>query len=170
MNKAAAAATIVYYVGHGARSAVQPSIALGVPAPQFVASALGGGAVSPAGVAGRPLVLAFFNTSCGWCLADLALLDQYARAHPEIAVVALDREEDAATVRAFLGQAAAAIPAGLAGSDGQAATAYTVDQLPATFFIDRHGTMRSYNFGPLGSMQSLSDQATAAARGVNNTY
>jgi hypothetical protein len=169
LNHMVARARITYYVGDDAARTLAPSVTLGQAAPSFVAADLAGRAVSPANLAGRTLVLTFWSTTCDWCAEDLPLLLRYAGRHPASFVVAIDRGDDPAAVRAYVAAH------GLKGltvwvdATGQAADTYTVSELPATFCIDRAGILRSYNFGPLVSMQSLEQQAGAAARGVNDT-
>ena len=162
---------ITYYVGDGmAGLDGVPSIELGHPAPPFVALDLDGRAVSLADHAGRAVVLTFWATWCGWCATELPMLARFARDHPNIAVVALDLREDAASIRAYIRAH------GLRGlpvwrdPDGQAADSYTATELPVTFFIDRHGIVRGYTFGPLANVGTLADQAGYAQRGVNNSY
>lgn len=162
---------ITYYVGDGmAGPDGVPSIELGHPAPPFVAQDLDGRAVSLADHEGTPLILTFWATWCGWCGTELPMLARFAREHPNIAVVSLDLREDPGTIRAYIRAH------GLRGlpvwrdPDGQAANSYTVTELPVTFFIDRHGIVRSYTFGPIATVGSLADQAGYAQRGVNNSY
>ncbi|HWE62134.1 MAG TPA: redoxin domain-containing protein, partial [Chloroflexota bacterium] len=169
LNHMAAAARITYYVGDDAAAALTPTIALGALAPPFVAEDLHGRAVSLADLAGRPVVLTFWATTCDWCRQELPLLLRFAHTNPAISVIALDRQEDAATVRAYIhASQLQGLTVWLDGS-GQAATDYTVSQLPVTFFIDRRGILRSYTFGPLANMQALQEQASAAVRGVDTT-
>jgi hypothetical protein len=114
-------------------------------------------------------VLTFWSTTCGWCAQDLPLLLRFAGRHPATFVVALDRGDSPATARAYVAaHHLQGLTIWLDGS-GQAADAYTVSELPATFCIDRMGILRSYNIGPLVSIQSLDQQAGAAAPGVDNT-
>ena len=162
---------ITYYVGDGvAGPEGVPSIDLGHPAPPFVAVDLDGRAVSLADRQGTPLILTFWATWCGWCGTELPMLARFARDHPNIAVMALDLRESPGAIRAYMRSH------GLRGlpvwrdPDGQAAESYTVTELPVTFFIDRHGTVRSYTFGPIANVGSLADQVGYAQRGVNNSY
>ena len=163
-------AQVVYYVGDGAAGPDQvPAVLLGHPAPPFVAVNLAGKAVSPADLQGRAIVLEFWAGSCYDCLDQLNMLAAFSRAHPTVAVVAVDRGETAPTVRAY--QAThhlKSLPMWL-DSAATAAENYTVTSLPATFFIDGQGILRGYNFGPIADMGSLRNQAGYAERGVNDT-
>ncbi|MGH2409922.1 MAG: SurA N-terminal domain-containing protein, partial [Chloroflexota bacterium] len=96
-------AHITYYVGDGAASPdAVPAILLGHPAPPFVAVDLAGRAVSLADLRGKAVVLDFWTTPCLDCQGDLPLLLALSRTHPHLVVVALDRQEDAATIRRYL--------------------------------------------------------------------
>lgn len=163
-------ARITYYVGDGAAGPdAVPTILLGHPVPPFVALDLTGKAVSPADLRGRAVVLMFWATSCGDCQDQLVMLRQFAQAHSNVAVVAIDRGEDAGTVRRYLAaKHLNGLPVWMDKS-AQASANYTVTSLPATFFIDKHGILRGYNFGPVSDINSLEIQARYAEHGINHT-
>ncbi len=146
-----------------------PAVLLGHPIPPFVGVNLAGKAVSPADFLGRPLILMFWDTSCYDCVDGLNMLSAFSRAHPNIAVVALDRGESADTVRSYLENMHPGNLNVWLDQAGTAAANYTISSLPATFFIDDQGIMRGYNFGPISDLQSLENQAGFAQRGVNDT-
>jgi cytochrome c biogenesis protein CcmG, thiol:disulfide interchange protein DsbE len=111
----------------------------------------------------------FWVTSCYDCQDQLVMLRQFAKAHPNVAVVAIDRGEDAGTIRRYLAtKHLGGLPVWIDES-AQASANYTVTSLPATFFIDKHGILRGYNFGPVSDLNSLEIQADYAERGVNHT-
>jgi len=163
-------AQITYYVGDGAAGPdAGPAILLGHPAPPFVAVDLAGRAVSLADLRGKAVVLDFWTTGCLDCQGDLPLLLALARAHPQLVVVALDRQEEAGPIRRSI---AAHQLGGLTvwrDLTGQAATDYTVSSLPDSFFIDDRGILRAYNFGPLADAPSLGSLVSYAEKGVNDT-
>jgi peroxiredoxin len=161
---------ITYYVGDGAAGPDNvPAVLLGHPIPPFVAVNTAGKAVSPADFQGRPLVLMFWDTSCYDCVDGLTMLSAFSRAHPNFAVVVLDRGEKASTIRSYLKNLHVDNLTVWLDQAGTAAANYTVSSLPATFFIDAKGNMRGYNFGPIADIQSLKNQASFADRGVNDT-
>lgn len=162
-------AQITYYVGDGAAGPDNvPAIELGHPAPPFVAVDLAGRAVSLADLHGRAVVLEFWSSACYACQSELPLLRDFARTHPRITVVALNRQESAQTARQFIRALGLGGLAVWLDGSGQAALNYTVTGLPATFFIDAHGILRGYNFGPLADEQSLAVQAGYAVRGITD--
>lgn len=163
-------ADIQYFVGDGAAGPDRvPAVALDHPAPPFVAVDLRGRAVSLADLSGRAVVLNFWATWCRYCVDELPMLLRFARAHPAVAVVALDRQEDPGLVRAYLHQHRLEGLTVWLDVSGQAYLDYTLPGLPATFYIDRSGTMRGYNFGPLNDPASLAAGGDHAARGVDYT-
>jgi thiol-disulfide isomerase/thioredoxin len=163
-------AHIIYYVGDGAASAdAVPAIMLGHPAPPFVAVDLSGRAVSLADLRGKAVVLDFWTTGCADCQGELPLLLALARAHPHLVVVALDRQEDAGTIRRYLTSHQLGGLTVWRDLIGQAAINYTVASLPDSFSIDDHGILRAYNFGPLADAASLDSLASYAEAGTNDT-
>jgi thiol-disulfide isomerase/thioredoxin len=164
-------AGIEYYVSDGAAAADKiPAVSLGHQAPPFVATDLRGTAVSLANLRGKAVILNFWATWCGYCVQELPMLRAFAKGHPNVYVIALNHLESTHQVRAYL---AAHQLGGLSvwlDSTGDAFNNYLMTGLPATFFIDAHGYIRSYNFGALADQATLDDQANHALKGVDNTY
>jgi peroxiredoxin len=163
-------ATITYFVGDGALPPDQmPEVALGHPAPPFVASDVHGAAVSLAQFAGHPVVLGFWAINAAFSLSDLRLLAAYARTHPAVVVIALDSQDARADVALYTSLYARDGIRIWSDPSAEAAASYTVSEPPATFFIDRAGVLRSYNFGPLADETALDQQVAHAVAGTNNT-
>jgi peroxiredoxin len=163
-------ATITYFVGDGTLPADQmPAVALGHPAPPFVASDLHGTAVSLALFAGHPIVLGFWSLNAAFSLSDLRLLAAYARTHPAVVVIALDSQDALGDVARFTSVYARDGIHIWSDPSAEAAASYTVSEPPATFFIDGSGVLRSYNFGPLADESALDQQVAHAVAGTNNT-
>lgn len=163
--------TITYYVGDGAAGAdAVPAIALGHPAPPFVAVDLQGRTVSLADLSGRAIVLEFWSSGCVDCQQELQLLLRFSRAHPQIAVVAIDHQDSPAIVRNYVQTNHLHGLTVWLDTTGQAYVDYTLSSPPASFFIDAHGFLRSYNFGALSGAASLETQAMHATQGTNNSY
>jgi cytochrome c biogenesis protein CcmG/thiol:disulfide interchange protein DsbE len=171
LDHVVAKATIVYYVSDGAASPDDvPAVSLGHPAPPFVAVDSTGRVVSLADLRGKVVVLSIWATWCGRCGSDLQLLEQLATAHPELRVVALDYLEAQPTVTDYVKKERLSRLSVWRDTTGGAYANYLLTDLPATFFIDRNGIMRSYNYGPLAGGQTLLDQARHALEGLDNTY
>jgi hypothetical protein len=170
LDRLVSQATITYFVGDGSLPLNQiPAMALGHPAPPFVASDLHGAAVSLAAFTGHPIVLGFWALNAPFSQGDLRLLAAYARTHPAVVVIALDGHDTAGEVAPY---AAAYAGDGIhfwSDPSGEATASYAVAAPPATFFIDSTGVLRSYNFGPLADQSALDQQVAHAVAGTNNT-
>ncbi len=164
-------ATIQYFVSDGAAGADNvPAISLGHPAPPFVARDMLGRAISLADLHGRVVVLNFWASWCGYCASELPMLLRFARAHPSYYVIALNHGEDRATAQRYI---QAHHLEGLTvwlDASGDAFANYAMTGLPATFFIDGTGYLRSYNYGALADATTLADQAEHARKRLDNTY
>jgi cytochrome c biogenesis protein CcmG/thiol:disulfide interchange protein DsbE len=163
-------ATVQYFVSDGAAGPDNvPAVSLGHPAPPFVATDLLGRAVSLADLQGRVVVLNFWASWCGYCVTELPMLLTYARAHPSYYVIALNHGDDRATAQAYVeAHHLQGLTVWLDGS-GDAFANYEMTGLPATFFIDKNGYLRSYNYGALADAGTLADQARLASKGLDNT-
>jgi cytochrome c biogenesis protein CcmG, thiol:disulfide interchange protein DsbE len=133
-----------------------PLLVEGTAAPAFTLSALGGGApVSLSSLRGKPVVLNFFASWCPDCRAELDAVAGEARAaHGKVAFAGIDSNESSeATATKLLAQAGAAYPVGL-DADAKVASAYLVEALPVTYFLDAEGKVVGTADGPQ-SAQSL---------------
>lgn len=96
---------------------------------------------------GKPAVVNFWATWCEPCKEEMPLLDRAAAAHPEIAFLAVDMDEDGAKVRSFLDELGVSrmdplLDVGLATS-----RRFGIASVPSTFFIDARGTIRHLQIG-----------------------
>lgn len=116
------------------------SVMVSRPAPDFALETLDGEPVSLASLRGTPIVLNFWSTWCGPCKIEHPLLQEAARAYPEVKFLGLLYSDDADKARRFLQQQGFAYPT-LADPTNRAAIAYGVTGVPETYFIDRQGTI-----------------------------
>jgi cytochrome c biogenesis protein CcmG/thiol:disulfide interchange protein DsbE len=162
-------ADVRYFVGDSSAAGATPALVLGRRAPPFVATDLRGRSVSLTALHGKAVVLNFWTTWSGYSRSDLPLLLEFTRLHPNLYVVALDHTEGVATVRDFVQVHRLEGLTVWLDSSGTAYSRYGMNGIPATFFIDMHGILRSYNFGALPGVSSLDYQTRFALRGLNNT-
>jgi len=88
---------------------------------------------------GKVVVLDFWATWCKPCLASMPRLDQLARAHPDVVVLAINLD-DPAGARALFEQRGYAMTS--LADDGDTSERYGVTSIPHTVIIDRHGVIR----------------------------
>ncbi|HUC36451.1 MAG TPA: TlpA disulfide reductase family protein [Acidimicrobiales bacterium] len=122
----------------------------GTPAPPFSLPALdGGNPVSLTSFRGSPVILNFFASWCPDCRQELAAVSNVARADAgKVSVVGVDSNESSvATATRLLGEANAAYPVAL-DNNATVATAYLVQALPVTYFLDADGRVVGAALGP----------------------
>ncbi len=118
-------------------------------APGFTLPRLGGGPpVSLAAMRGTPVVVNFFASWCPDCKAELAAFAGLAtRTSGRVEVIGVDANDGNGTAaRRLLTGADATYPVGV-DSDAKVATAYLLDALPVTYFLDAAGRVVHVSFG-----------------------
>ncbi len=115
------------------------SVRGGVPlpdhAPALPLTLTDGSARGLADYAGKPLVLYFWATWCPACKITSPTVDQFARSHPEVAVVGIALDDPEA-VRAYLSTTPRHFSVGFLSEVGQ--TQWPVHSLPSTIVLDSH--------------------------------
>ncbi len=133
----------------GAAAANLPSSPrVGALAPDFALASLDGRTVRLADLRGQPVVLNFWATWCPPCRAEMPEFDALHRERPDLAIFAVDVQEDASSVRRFQAELGLAFPL-LLDADGRVWSAYQTRGLPTTYIVDRDGILRDVNVGPL---------------------
>jgi thiol-disulfide isomerase/thioredoxin len=123
------------------------------PAPAFGATLLDGSKVSLESLRGRPVVLNFWATWCGPCVAELPGVLEFQRRNPQVAVVAVAKDAEIAEVRALLDKRKLK-DLRVAVSDSTA-QAFAVDAVPATYVIDKSGHIRFVHLGSLDDVVAV---------------
>lgn len=126
------------------RSGAATTLVAGEAAPAFDLPALDGARVRLADLQGKPVVLNFWASWCTPCRREMpdfqALYDKYKG--QGLQVYGINVGESKVAVADFQKQVGTSFP--ILIDEGDAAqTAYRILPLPATFFIDRSGTIRA---------------------------
>ena len=127
---------------------------IGSLAQDFSAATVDGKKVSLSGFKGHPVWLTFGATWCAACVAEAPDVQAaYEKFKPKGAVVlAIFIREDSATVKDYADRVGLTYPK-VADPDTRIASAYRVYGIPAHFFIDKSGILRSIKTGGLSPEQ-----------------
>jgi cytochrome c biogenesis protein CcmG, thiol:disulfide interchange protein DsbE len=128
-----------------------PAAAADPPAYAFSLPVLGqsGKHISLSDYAGKPLIVNFFASWCPPCQQETPLLARFYRAeHGRVALVGLDENDAAGSALSFTRGHGVTYPVGF---DPRVivASAYGVDALPQTFFLNASHHIVDRIFGPL---------------------
>jgi cytochrome c biogenesis protein CcmG/thiol:disulfide interchange protein DsbE len=149
---AAAEAGVTPVALSGPGSGAPPKI--GSPAQDFTGTTTDGKQVSLSSYKGKVVWLTFGASWCAACVAeapDVEAAYQKAKAGGAV-VLAVNLSEDSATVRDYAGRTGLTFPM-IADPDTRIASAYRVNGIPAHFFIDKSGVLRSLKTGGLSAEQ-----------------
>ena len=111
---------------------------------------LDGKPLSLAALRGRPVWINFWATWCPPCQQETPVLRDAYQAHKAegLVLIAVDVQEDAATVREYATKYGLSYPIGL-DATGAVFRTYKIFGLPSHYFIDPDGVIRGRYFGPL---------------------
>jgi thiol-disulfide isomerase/thioredoxin len=122
--------------------------AVGAPAPAIELTLLDGSNVTLEQLAGQPVLLNFWATWCVPCRAELPALAGIADAHADLAVIAINMQEEAELAAAFLNRIDVQLPAAV-DHDGAIARSFGVVNLPTSILISTEGTVIARHVGYL---------------------
>ena len=136
----------------GAGTGEPPKV--GSRAQDFTGTTLDGKTVSLSSLKGKAVWLNFGASWCAACVAeapDVEAAYQKAKAGGAV-VLAVSISEDSATARDYAGRAGLTFPT-IADPETRIASAYRVNGIPAHYFIDKSGVLRSIKTGGLSAEQ-----------------
>lgn len=115
-------------------------------APQFSLND-GQHAVDLRGLRGQVVLLNFWATWCAPCIEEMPSLEALQQALPQVKVVAVATDEDAASYQAYMGRRA--IPLFTVFDASQSSnTLYGTFRFPESYVIDKGGVIRRKYVGP----------------------
>jgi peroxiredoxin len=128
--------------------------AQGHAAPNFTLQSLDGEPVSLHDYAGQVVLVNMWATWCPPCKAEMPALNAFYEAYQAegFVVLALNSQEEAATVQAFIEANGFSFPV-LLDSQAEVMNQYHVRGLPTTFIIDRNGFIAHIQSGQITSQQ-----------------
>jgi len=132
---------------------------VGQPAPDFTLSTVDGKQVSLSQFKGKPVIINFWATWCPPCRLEMPALEEISRqaADQGFVLLAVDQEEDAATVSSFLTQNHYDYLSVL-DLDGSVSTMYQVSGIPTSIFVDAKGIVRDMHTGTMPDAQQFLDK------------
>lgn len=137
--------------GGGDTAALPAAPIVGKYAPDFTWTGEDGKPVRLSDFRGKSILINFWATWCPPCKAEMPTIEGYWRDNKEKAVMILAvnvGSEDEATIRAFMKQYRLSFQA-LNDTSGQVGSAYRVNGIPATFFVDTAGIVRDSFVGEM---------------------
>ena len=151
------------------------SVDVDQPAPDFLLNVLGGGAVRLSDYRGKTVVLNFWASWCAPCRFEMPdfqeLWEERGPDGPDdlvILAVNLTPTDTIAAATAFVEEFALTFPILFDTTRGEVARHYGVQALPATFFIDRDGIVRTTALGTV--FGHLLEVGVADADTAGGTY
>ncbi|HEX8090776.1 MAG TPA: TlpA disulfide reductase family protein, partial [Blastocatellia bacterium] len=118
------------------------AVRIGKPAPDFKVAALDKRLIGLSDLRGRVIVLNFWATWCGPCVAEMPHLQKAAdkyKGNPKVVFLIVSTDANKLAVRGFLERNGYTL---LAAYDDGAAESFGVRGIPATFIIDRAGAIQ----------------------------
>jgi peroxiredoxin len=114
---------------------------VGGTAPDFTATTMEGTSIKLSDFKGKGVLLNFWASWCTPCVEEMPRMNKaYQSKAPSVEIIAVNVGESRGTARDFIAKAGIGFPAWLDPS-GEAAQSYRVTGLPATFLIDKNGTL-----------------------------
>lgn len=143
-------------------SGTQVGLQVGDAAPNFTLTTPDGKKKSLSDYRGKPVMLNFWFATCPGCLAEIPGMQRfYAAQHTagkDFVILGVNTTDDASTTSQFVQQYGLTYPVVL-DSNNNVTTLYNIGSTPTSFFIDRHGIIRSTSVGPVNETALQQDVA-----------
>lgn len=121
-------------------------------APDFTVIDMDGNEVLLSSFAGKPIVINFWATWCGYCKQEMPDFQALSEKYPNVQFVMVNTNDSVSSGKAYIDQNGFTFPV-FFDTDGSAAAAYNVSAYPYTFFINASGELVAYGRGMLNYEQ-----------------
>ena len=121
-------------------------------APDFTVIDMDGNEVLLSSFAGKPIVINFWATWCGYCKQEMPDFQALSEKYPNVQFVMVNTNDSVSSGKAYIDQNEFTFPV-FFDTDGSAAAAYNVSAYPYTFFINASGELVAYGRGMLNYEQ-----------------
>jgi len=128
-------------------SGVGPQV--GKTAPDFTLTSLNGEVISLSTLKGKPVLLNFWASWCVPCCYEIPFIQEIFEEYSAkgLIVLTINSWEDRNTVQEFMTQNKLTFPALIDYPDKKVAQSYQIRNIPATFLIDKKGTIKAVKIG-----------------------
>jgi len=127
-----------------------PSPREGFSAPDFALETLAGDQVALSDLRGKVVLVNFWASWCPPCRAEMPAIERVYRSHKDLGLEVLaintTNQDDQGAAAAFVQEFGLTFPVPL-DHTGAVSASYNLRGLPSTYFIDRHGVIRSVVVG-----------------------
>jgi len=149
----------------GSSSTSQQPVAVkeGATAPDFSFTTVDGTTARLSDYRGQVVVLNFWATWCGYCVEEMPDLQKISQDYPDVAVLAINRNDDSSQAIAFAQEKGYDFVWGL-DRDGAIASLYPTNGIPYTLIIDKEGTIKTIYEGTAPNMYLYFQSAVLAAQ------
>lgn len=131
----------------GSQDGASAAPALGAPAPDFELETLSGGKLSLEDLRGKTVLLNFWATWCGPCRVEMpAIQSRFEQHHPELEVLAINFDEPANQVQAYVQELGLTFTV-LLDPGGEVQRLYRIRGYPSTYIVDEDGIIRVQHIG-----------------------
>jgi thiol-disulfide isomerase/thioredoxin len=133
--------SVLLLVGCGSTSPAAPGSSFSPSSPSsselvFSGTTLDGQAFDLTAYKGKPVVVNFWASWCGWCAREMPDLVKFAAAHPDVTVIGVDVNDKAAAAQKFAVKYAITYPL-VADEQGAIFGHFDSQGLPTTVFYDK---------------------------------
>ena len=127
--------------------AVEVTAQVGTQAPGFALPTAYGEMVSLDSLRGKPVVLTFWSTGCGWCLYQMPFFQAvHDEMGDDVEIIAIDIGESSSTVREFAEYFGYNFTFAL-DMDASVTYTYNIRGTPTSYYIDEDGVIKDIKIG-----------------------